>query len=216
MSGLSRQLPWAAACLAALCVLTAAQDVSPDPNVTAVTTLATTKSVPTSVTTLTPVTIPAQGGGRPNGLPALARPPSRAACPARGARGARAGRAPATWRPVRVQPGPGLGWRGWGSARRRRGGRASVAFATPSAPRRHAFKKCLVIPSLTSRSEEGTWLPPAVAAVGLIMGRGDSPPKLLMKSNPPLFGVSRLPTQVLPPRGGFSGSWRKRERNRRR
>ncbi|XP_025781494.1 sialomucin core protein 24 isoform X1 [Puma concolor] len=60
MSGLSRQLPWAAACLAALCVLTAAQDVSPDPNVTAVTTLATTKSVPTSVTTLTPVTIPAQ------------------------------------------------------------------------------------------------------------------------------------------------------------
>uniref|UniRef100_A0A8C8WEH2 CD164 molecule n=1 Tax=Panthera leo TaxID=9689 RepID=A0A8C8WEH2_PANLE len=61
MSGLSRQLPWAAACLAALCVLTAAQDVSPDPNVTAVTTLATTKSVPTSVTTLTPVTIPAQG-----------------------------------------------------------------------------------------------------------------------------------------------------------
>ncbi|KAF0873825.1 sialomucin core protein 24 [Crocuta crocuta] len=59
MSGLSRQLPWAAACLAALCVLTAAQSSSPDPNTTTATTLATTKIVPTSLT-VTPVTIPAQ------------------------------------------------------------------------------------------------------------------------------------------------------------
>lgn len=39
-----------------------------------------------------------------------------------------------------------------------------------SVPRRGAFKKCLVIPSLTSVGEEGTWLPPAVAAVRLIVG----------------------------------------------
>lgn len=80
MSGLSRQLPWAAACLAALCVLTAAQSSSPDPNTTTATTLATTKIVPTSLT-VTPVTIPAQGGRRPNGLPALARPPPSPAEP---------------------------------------------------------------------------------------------------------------------------------------
>ncbi|XP_034847676.1 sialomucin core protein 24 isoform X1 [Mirounga angustirostris] len=61
MLGLSRQLPWAAACLAALCVLTAAQSPSPAPNVTVVTTLSTTtKTVPTTVTTLAPVTVPAQ------------------------------------------------------------------------------------------------------------------------------------------------------------
>ncbi|XP_027458709.1 sialomucin core protein 24 [Zalophus californianus] len=61
MLGLSRQLPWAAACLATLCVLTAAQSPSPAPNVTVITTLATTtKTVPTTVTTLAPVTIPAQ------------------------------------------------------------------------------------------------------------------------------------------------------------
>ncbi|XP_030879761.1 sialomucin core protein 24 isoform X2 [Leptonychotes weddellii] len=61
MLGLSRQLPWAAACLAALCVLTAAQSPSPPPNATVITTLSTTtKTVPTTVTTLAPVTIPTQ------------------------------------------------------------------------------------------------------------------------------------------------------------
>uniref|UniRef100_A0A673TQN7 CD164 molecule n=1 Tax=Suricata suricatta TaxID=37032 RepID=A0A673TQN7_SURSU len=60
MSGLSRRLPWAAACLAALCVLTAAQNTSQVPNETTITTSATTKIVPTSVTTLTPVPTPAQ------------------------------------------------------------------------------------------------------------------------------------------------------------
>ncbi|XP_032714171.1 sialomucin core protein 24 [Lontra canadensis] len=64
MSGLSRQLPWAAACLAALCVLTAAQNPSLDPTVTAIPLLPNTTTakttVPTTVTTLAPVTIPAQ------------------------------------------------------------------------------------------------------------------------------------------------------------
>ncbi|XP_026367449.1 sialomucin core protein 24 [Ursus maritimus] len=61
MSGLSRQLPWAAACLAVLCVLTAAQSPTPTPNTTVITTPATTnKTVPTTVTTSAPVTSPAQ------------------------------------------------------------------------------------------------------------------------------------------------------------
>ncbi|XP_022375925.1 sialomucin core protein 24 isoform X3 [Enhydra lutris kenyoni] len=64
MSGLSRQLPWAAACLAALCVLTAAQSPSLDPTVTPIPLLPNTTTaktpVPTTVTTLAPVTIPAQ------------------------------------------------------------------------------------------------------------------------------------------------------------
>ncbi|XP_004753539.1 sialomucin core protein 24 [Mustela nigripes] len=64
MSGLSRQLPWAAACLAALCVLTAAANPSPDPTVTAIplspNTSTAKTTVPTTVTTLTPVTTPAQ------------------------------------------------------------------------------------------------------------------------------------------------------------
>uniref|UniRef100_G1MDF3 CD164 molecule n=1 Tax=Ailuropoda melanoleuca TaxID=9646 RepID=G1MDF3_AILME len=61
MSGLSCQLPWAAACLAALCVLTAAQNPTPTPNTTVITTPATTnKTAPTTVTTSAPVTSPAQ------------------------------------------------------------------------------------------------------------------------------------------------------------
>ncbi|KAM5282940.1 uncharacterized protein RBU33_017765 isoform 2-T2 [Hipposideros larvatus] len=55
MSGLSRQLLWAAACLAALCVLTAAQNVSVVPNVTSA---APNTTVPTPLTTLGPVTTP--------------------------------------------------------------------------------------------------------------------------------------------------------------
>lgn len=82
MSGLSRQLPWAAACLAVLCVLTAAQSPTPTPNTTVITTPATTnKTVPTTVTTSAPVTSPAQGGRQPNGPPVLARPPRRPPCP---------------------------------------------------------------------------------------------------------------------------------------
>lgn len=94
MSGLSCQLPWAAACLAALCVLTAAQNPTPTPNTTVITTPATTnKTAPTTVTTSAPVTSPAQGGRHPNGPPVLTRPPapSRPPCP-RCARGRGRGR----------------------------------------------------------------------------------------------------------------------------
>nr|XP_025861530.1 sialomucin core protein 24 [Vulpes vulpes] len=94
MSGLSRQLCWAAACLAALCALTAALDLELDPNVTTATT------PPTSDTATTRVTTP-----------------------------------------------------------------------------------CLVIPSVTSAPERGTWPPPAAAAVRWTVGRGearrgDAPPDL--------------------------------------
>lgn len=73
MSGLSRQLLWAAACLAALCVLTAAQNVSVVPNVTSA---APNTTVPTPLTTLGPVTTPPPGGRQPNWLPVLSRPPA--------------------------------------------------------------------------------------------------------------------------------------------
>ncbi|XP_025300342.1 sialomucin core protein 24 isoform X1 [Canis lupus baileyi] len=59
MSGLSRQLCWAAACLAALCALTAAQSFSSDPNGTTTTTQATTDAATTRVTTAAPATTPA-------------------------------------------------------------------------------------------------------------------------------------------------------------
>ncbi|KAF6364188.1 CD164 molecule [Rhinolophus ferrumequinum] len=55
MSGLSRQLLWAAACLAALCVLTAAQNTTVTPNVTSA---PPSTTAPTPLTTLPPVTTP--------------------------------------------------------------------------------------------------------------------------------------------------------------
>ena len=116
MSGLSRPLLLAVGCLAALCVITAAGNTTLAPNVTTPSSPPPTNTtVPVSPTTLTPplVTTPAPGGPRPNGLSAFARPPaSRAEPPSLCV--VRAGRGPATWRPVRVRLGPGRGGRGCG------------------------------------------------------------------------------------------------------
>ncbi|EQB78443.1 sialomucin core protein 24 isoform 3 precursor [Camelus ferus] len=62
MLGLSRPLLWAAGCLAALCVLTAAQSSDLTPNVTTPTTSpTTTKIAPVTTTTHPTVTTPAPG-----------------------------------------------------------------------------------------------------------------------------------------------------------
>lgn len=88
----------------------------------------------------------------------------------------------------RSESSPGRDRSGGGGGAPRRAGAAEPrwplgSLPPQSVPRRGAFKKCLVIPSLTSAWEEGTWLPPAVVAVWLIVGRGDSPPKLAIRSN---------------------------------
>lgn len=166
MSGLSRQLPWAAACLAALCVLTAAENPSPDPTVTAIplspNTSTAKTTVPTTVTTLTPVTTPAQGGRRPNGFPVFARPPLRAEPPALPA--VRAGPGPGR-AALQQHGGPSESSPGWDRSGGGEGAPRGVGAAEPrcplgsgpprSVPRQGALKKCLVIPSLTSAWDEG-------------------------------------------------------------
>lgn len=119
MSGLSRLLLWAAACLAALCVVTAADSsTTPVANTTLSpnTTSAPTNKTEESPSTVLPVTTLAPGGRWPNRLSALARRlPGGAALPARGALGVRAGRPPEKWRRVRVQPRRERGGRGGGA-----------------------------------------------------------------------------------------------------
>ncbi|MBZ3879314.1 Sialomucin core protein 24 [Sciurus carolinensis] len=115
MSGFSRRLLWAATCLAVVCVLSADSNSSVTPTEAELHTSATTKVAPTPTPSASPVTTPAPGERRSNGLPAFVWPAEPHSLPGtRGVRpgGPRFGGGGGDFGNMAARPGPGAVWPG--------------------------------------------------------------------------------------------------------